>query len=79
MACPGGCIGGGGQPYGTTNETREKRIESTYLVDGKMVYRKSHENPSIEELYEEYLGKPLSHKAHLLLHTSYQDRKLKKA
>lgn len=71
MACPGGCIGGGGQPYGTTNEVREKRIASTYLVDGKMMYRKSHDNPSIKALYKDYLKDPNSAKAHQILHTKY--------
>ena len=74
MACPGGCIGGGGQPYGTTNEVRLERIKDIYEVDGEMVYRKSHENPRISALYEEFLEKPLSHKSHDLLHTSYQSK-----
>jgi NADH-quinone oxidoreductase subunit G/NADP-reducing hydrogenase subunit HndD len=71
MACPGGCIGGGGQPYGTTNQTRQERMESIYVVDGNMVYRKSHDNPDIKALYEEYLETPNSHLSHELLHTSY--------
>lgn len=71
MACPGGCIGGGGQPYGTTNEMRLERMKSTYQVDGEMKFRKSHENPDIDALYKEFLDKPNSHKAHELLHTSY--------
>ncbi|QMS85492.1 NADH-dependent [FeFe] hydrogenase, group A6 [Candidatus Xianfuyuplasma coldseepsis] len=75
MACPGGCIGGGGQPYGTTNEVREHRLASTYIVDGNMIYRKSHQNPDIHKLYEEYLQQPNSHIAHKLLHTDYQYRK----
>lgn len=74
MACPGGCIGGGGQPYGTTNEIRQQRMESIYIVDGNMIYRKSHENPTIQALYEEYLEQPNSHLAHELLHTSYHFR-----
>lgn len=74
MACPGGCIGGGGQPYGTTNEVREQRIASTYMVDGEMVYRKSHENPTIKALYKEYLKEPNSKRAHHLLHTEYFSR-----
>ncbi len=74
MACPGGCIGGGGQPYGTTNEVRQQRIASIYEVDGKMVYRKSHDNPSIKALYKEYLTEPNSKKAHHLLHTHYNSR-----
>ena len=74
MACPGGCIGGGGQPYGTTNEMRQERIKSTYMIDGSMVYRKSHENPAIKALYKEYLVEPNSKRAHHLLHTSYKYR-----
>ena len=74
MACPGGCIGGGGQPYGTTNEVRLERIKSTYMVDGEMVYRKSHDNPAIKSLYKEYLMEPNSKRAHHLLHTKYFPR-----
>jgi len=74
MACPGGCIGGGGQPYGTTNAMRYERLASTYQVDNEMPIRKSHENPSIIALYHEYLKKPNSHKAHHLLHTTYTPR-----
>jgi NADH-quinone oxidoreductase subunit G/NADP-reducing hydrogenase subunit HndD len=74
MACPGGCIGGGGQPYGTTNKVREERIASTYMLDGSMVYRKSHENPAIKALYKEYLKEPNSKRAHHLLHTHYHVR-----
>jgi len=74
MACPGGCIGGGGQPYGTTNEVRLERIASTYQLDGSMVYRKSHENPAIQALYKEYLVEPNSKRAHHLLHTKYYPR-----
>ena len=74
MACPGGCIGGGGQPYGTTNDVRQERIASIYLIDGNMVYRKSHENPAIKALYKEYLVEPNSKRAHHLLHTKYYPR-----
>ena len=74
MTCPGGCIGGGGQPYGTTNEVREKRIEAIYQVDEDMPIRKSHENPDIIALYDEYLLKPLGKKSHHLLHTHYASR-----
>ncbi len=77
MCCPGGCIGGGGQPYGTTTETRMKRIEATYDLDGQMEIRKSHENPTITALYDEYLEKPLGHKSHHLLHTKYKPRNKK--
>lgn len=75
MACPGGCIGGGGQPYGTTSDIRAERIAATYLVDGKMVYRKSHENPTIKALYKDFLKEPNSKRAHHLLHTEYFARK----
>jgi NADH-quinone oxidoreductase subunit G/NADP-reducing hydrogenase subunit HndD len=74
MACPGGCIGGGGQPYGTNNKTREARMESTYYLDGNMAVRKSHENPAIQKLYKEYLVEPLGEKSHHLLHTKYYPR-----
>ncbi len=73
MCCPGGCIGGGGQPYTTTNEIRKRRIESIYEIDGKLALRKSHENPEIKELYDSFLGEPLSERSHHLLHTTYAD------
>ncbi len=75
MCCPGGCIGGGGQPFGGTNELRLKRIEATYRADGELPIRKSHENPAIKKLYEEFLGEPLGEKSHHLLHTHYHNRK----
>ena len=71
MACPGGCIGGGGQPYDTTNEIRKQRIASLYEIDKGLPYRKSHENPDIITLYKDFLGEPLSDTSHHLLHTSY--------
>lgn len=74
MACPGGCIGGGGQPIPTTTEIRKKRIEAIYTVDERMAIRKSHENPVIKQLYAEFLGQPLGHKSHELLHTHYVPR-----
>ena len=75
MSCPGGCIGGGGQPYHHGNaEILKKRQRAIYQEDGKKVIRKSHENPYIIKLYEEFLGKPMSEKAHHLLHTEYFDR-----
>jgi len=77
MACPGGCIGGGGQPFGTTNEMREKRIKAIYDVDKQMPLRKSHENPAIKALYEEFLGHPLGERSHKLLHTHYRARDVK--
>jgi NADH-quinone oxidoreductase subunit G/NADP-reducing hydrogenase subunit HndD len=74
MCCPGGCIGGGGQPYGTTTKTRQDRIDATYRVDENMPIRKSHENPIIAELYKEFLIAPLGEKSHQLLHTHYHPR-----
>ena len=67
----GGCIGGGGQPYDTTNEVRKKRIEALYEIDKGLPYRKSHENPDIITLYKDFLGEPLSDTSHHLLHTDY--------
>ena len=75
MACPGGCIGGAGQPYHHGNsEIIKKRFEAIYREDAGKPIRKSHENPSIKKLYEEYLGEPCGHKSHELLHTHYFDK-----
>ncbi len=75
MSCPGGCIGGGGQPYHHGNaEILKKRQRAIYQEDTKKSIRKSHENPYIIQLYKEFLGKPMSEKAHHLLHTAYFDR-----
>ncbi|MGE5485968.1 MAG: NADH-dependent [FeFe] hydrogenase, group A6 [Ignavibacteriales bacterium] len=74
MCCPGGCIGGGGQPIPTNTEIREKRIRAIYEADRRMTLRKSHENPAVQELYKQFLGKPLGHKSHELLHTHYTPR-----
>jgi NADH-quinone oxidoreductase subunit G len=74
MACPGGCISGGGQPYGTTNAVRRKRIKGLYADDTKQTMRQSHHNVAIKELYEKFLGEPLSEKSHTYLHTSYTPR-----
>ena len=74
MACPGGCLGGGGQPVPTNEEIRKKRASSLYLEDRNKPIRKSHQNPAIIALYKEFLGKPLSEKAHNLLHTTYTKR-----
>ena len=74
MACPGGCIGGGGQPIGTDNALRQKRIDALYLLDASLPLRKSHENPEIKAIYERFFTAPLSHKAHELLHTHYQEQ-----
>lgn len=75
MCCPGGCIGGGGQPRPTTNAIREQRIASIYTADERMAIRKSHKNPAVMQLYKDFLGEPNSHKSHELLHTVYFDRK----
>lgn len=74
MCCPGGCIGGGGQPIPTTNAIRQERIDATYQADRDLPLRKSHENPAVLKLYEEYLVKPLGEKSHNLLHTHYTKR-----
>ncbi|MCQ2159177.1 MAG: [FeFe] hydrogenase, group A [Bacteroidales bacterium] len=72
MACPGGCVGGGGQPLHHGNsEIIEARRKAVYAEDSRKPLRKSHENPDIQKLYEEFLGKPLSEKSHKLLHTHY--------
>jgi iron only hydrogenase large subunit-like protein len=74
MACPGGCIGGGGQPIPTTDEIRRKRIAAIYAEDEGMPVRKSHQVPEVRKLYEEFLKEPLGHQSHLLLHTTYRKR-----
>ncbi len=80
MTCPGGCIGGGGQPKDLlkdADEVRKARISSLYKKDAEMTLRKSHENPSIKQLYEAFYGKPLSEMAEKMLHTSYEDKSTK--
>ena len=72
MTCPGGCIGGGGQPIPTDTDIRLKRIEAIYEADRGLPLRKSHENPAVQELYKTFLGKPLGEKSHKLLHTTYR-------
>ena len=74
MGCPGGCIGGGGQPIPTNAEIRAKRTKAIYEEDMSKPIRMSHENPEITQIYEEFLEKPLGHKSHDLLHTSYRKR-----
>ena len=76
MACPGGCLGGGGQPLGATDEIKEKRLQAIYQLDKEAKIRKSHENPAIIKLYEEYLDHLLEHEVHELLHTYYSRRKV---
>ena len=75
MACPGGCIGGAGQPYHHGNsDIIRKRMEATYREDAGKPIRKSHENPDIIAIYKEYYGEPCSHLSHEQLHTHYFDR-----
>jgi iron only hydrogenase large subunit-like protein len=80
MACPGGCIGGGGQPYPPKGvkvldpTLLQQRAQALYSIDSGKELRKSYENPAIQELYDEFLGAPGSEKAHALLHTHYQAR-----
>ncbi|MBQ2049333.1 MAG: iron hydrogenase small subunit, partial [Spirochaetales bacterium] len=79
MACPGGCVNGGGQPIVSAQVKMEKdirveRAKALYNEDSAKALRKSHDNTEIKTLYTEYLGKPGSHKAHELLHTHYQKR-----
>lgn len=75
MACPGGCLGGGGQPIPTSPGIRKKRAEAIYAEDEGLPRRKSHDNPEVLHLYKEFLVEPLGHKSHDLLHTHYKTRK----
>ncbi|MBP1635223.1 MAG: NAD(P)-dependent iron-only hydrogenase catalytic subunit [Acidobacteria bacterium] len=76
MTCPGGCINGGGQPRGANLDTVKARMHALYAIDRDALVRASHENPAIRRLYGEYLEKPLSHRAHELLHTRYERREV---
>ncbi len=71
MCCPGGCIGGGGQPIPSTIDKRKERIAAIYAEDAGLPLRKSHENPEVKLLYDDFLKEPLGHKSHELLHTHY--------
>jgi len=72
MACPGGCLGGGGQPIPTSPAIRAKRAEAIYADDMRSKVRKSYENPAVLKIYQEFLTDgPCGHKSHKLLHTSY--------
>ncbi|NMC28283.1 MAG: 4Fe-4S binding protein [Syntrophomonadaceae bacterium] len=75
MCCPGGCIGGGGQPIPSTIEKRRERIEAIYAEDAGLPIRKSHENDEVNLLYKDFLHEPLGHKSHELLHTHYHPQK----
>ena len=74
MTCPGGCIGGGGQPLNTDLERVKARLKSIYEIDATKPLRASHHNPDVKKLYEEFFEKPLSHNSHEYLHTHYEDR-----
>ncbi|MFC1691701.1 NADH-dependent [FeFe] hydrogenase, group A6 [Nanoarchaeota archaeon] len=74
MACPGGCINGGGQPLPYSKEKVQKRMNAIYEADANLPLRKSHENPIVQQIYKEFLGKPLSEKSEKLLHTKYTKR-----
>lgn len=75
MACPGGCVGGGGQPYRTTMQIKKCRLESIYEIDRNMTIRKPQQNTAVAQLYRNFLGGPLGHKSHELLHTRYVSKK----
>ncbi|HJB19357.1 MAG TPA: [FeFe] hydrogenase, group A [Candidatus Bariatricus faecipullorum] len=72
MACPGGCVGGGGQPIHDGQELAHERGENLYALDRNASIRFSHENPDIQKLYRDFMGRPLSHRSHLLLHTEHR-------
>lgn len=76
MACPGGCINGGGQPIHQKPEKIRKRVQALYDIDNKAKTRRSHDNESVKKLYDEFLVEPNSHKSHVILHTTYTDRKV---
>jgi NADH-quinone oxidoreductase subunit G/NADP-reducing hydrogenase subunit HndD len=78
MGCPGGCISGGGQPRPVDNKVRMKRLEAIYREDEGKSLRKSHLNEDIQTLYKEFLGQPLGHLSHELLHTTYVKREKNK-
>lgn len=78
MACPGGCIGGGGQHIGTSEEELKMRMKTLYSIDENETLKVSHKNPEIIELYNEFLKEPLGHKSHELLHTTYNKREVLK-
>ena len=76
MTCPGGCIGGGGQPYGTNVAAIRGRMQALYKIDRESAMRTSHANPDVRRLYDEFLGQPLGEKSHQLLHTHYHKREV---
>lgn len=74
MACPGGCIGGGGQPINSNENALKARMKSIYSIDERESIKVSHKNPEIIDLYKEFLGRPLDELSHHLLHTTYEER-----
>jgi NADH-quinone oxidoreductase subunit G/NADP-reducing hydrogenase subunit HndD len=74
MTCPGGCVGGGGQPLGLDKENVAKRMKALYKIDSEETLRQSHQNKWVKRLYDEYLGHPLGERSHHLLHTHYSRR-----
>jgi iron only hydrogenase large subunit-like protein len=76
MTCPGGCVGGGGQPIGTDPGKVRARMQALYQIDRDEAVRVSHKNGQVQRLYEEFLGKPLGEKSHHLLHTHYHEREV---
>ena len=76
MACPGGCVGGGGQPFGCGMEDRAVRAQGLYDEDKGLPKRRSHDNVEVNKIYEEFLKEPNSDIAHKLLHTNYFERSL---
>lgn len=78
MACPGGCVGGGGQPIHDSEELALTRSKNLYFLDASNELRFSHENPDIQKLYDDFMEAPLSHKAHMLLHTDHNAWKMPK-
>ncbi|MFA6003716.1 MAG: iron hydrogenase small subunit, partial [Elusimicrobiota bacterium] len=75
MTCPGGCIAGGGQPHCTDPERVRARMAALYDIDRHAKLRCAHKNPEVQQLYRDFLGQPLGHKSHQLLHTSYAQRR----
>ena len=76
MTCPGGCVAGGGQPYGTNLDAVYSRLQALYSIDRNERVRTSHSNPAVKRLYDEFLGQPLGEKSHHLLHTHYAKREV---
>jgi NADH-quinone oxidoreductase subunit G/NADP-reducing hydrogenase subunit HndD len=76
MTCPGGCVGGGGQPIGTDQQKVRARMQALYQIDRDEPVRVSHKNRQVQRLYQEFLGAPLGEKSHHLLHTHYHKREV---